>query len=304
MVLVELALQLLGDGRLMALGSYENRVYLAHLEPGTPLADAHAAVVLKFNRPGRWSAAQIEEEHAFAHELMAAEVPVVGPLRIDGRTLHDHGGFLFSVSPRRGGRLPEPGDMETLEWIGRFLARLHTVGARQPFAQRPAVDLASYGVEPRDWLLAQDVIPLELRTAWQQACDQALELIAVRACQQRAGGEKDPQNSPIQHLRADAVVVACGSNRICTQKLAQLTGSKIGRADADFVRERSGFAIGGVSPVGHRQAPSALLIDEELLTLGDVYAAAGSPFAIFRTTGAELAAATGGQVANIKEDAA
>ena len=64
------------------------------------------------------------------------------------------------------------------------------------------------------------------------------------------------------------VVVACGSNRICTQKLAQLTGSKIGRADADFVRERSGFAIGGVSPVGHRQAPSALLIDEELLTLG------------------------------------
>ena len=100
------------------------------------------------------------------------------------------------------------------------------------------------------------------------------------------------------------VVVACGSNRICTQKLAQLTGSKSGRADADFVRERSGFAIGGVSPVGHRQAPSALLIDEELLTLGDVYAAAGSPFAIFRTTGAELAAATGGLVANIKEDAA
>ena len=159
------SLGLVGDGRLMALNSYENRVYLAHLEPGTPLADAHAAVVLKFYRPGRWSAAQIEEEHAFAHELMAAEVPVVGPLRIDGRTLHDHGGFLFSVSPRRGGRLPEPGDMETLEWIGRFLARLHTVGARQPFAQRPAVDLASYGVEPRDWLLNHGALPLEVERA-------------------------------------------------------------------------------------------------------------------------------------------
>lgn len=185
------SLGLVGDGRLMALNSYENRVYLAHLEPGTPLADAHAAVVLKFYRPGRWSAAQIEEEHAFAHELMAAEVPVVGPLRIDGRTLHDHGGFLFSVSPRRGGRLPEPGDMETLEWIGRFLARLHTVGARQPFAQRPAVDLASYGVEPRDWLLNHGALPLEVERAWANISQKAIDCIAASALCTSAGGQND-----------------------------------------------------------------------------------------------------------------
>ncbi len=67
---------LMGDGRLSALNSYENRVYLAHLEPGTALADAHPAVVLKFYRPGRWSTAQIEEEHAFGLELAAGDVPV------------------------------------------------------------------------------------------------------------------------------------------------------------------------------------------------------------------------------------
>ena len=76
---------LAGDGRLMSLNSFENRVYLAHLEDGLapdPLAGALDAVVLKFYRPGRWSTAQILEEHAFAAELMAADVPVVGPLRL------------------------------------------------------------------------------------------------------------------------------------------------------------------------------------------------------------------------------
>ena len=172
------SLGLAGDGRLMALNSYENRVYLAHLEPGTPLADAHRAVVLKFYRPGRWNAIQIGEEHAFALELMEAEVPVVGPLAIGGRTLHEHGGFLFSASPRRGGRSPELGDGETLEWIGRFLARLHHVGARAPFAHRPAVDLATYGIEPREWLLTQGQLPLEVERAWANVSQQALGLVA------------------------------------------------------------------------------------------------------------------------------
>ncbi|HAU56599.1 MAG TPA: serine/threonine protein kinase, partial [Comamonadaceae bacterium] len=81
---------LFGDGRLMALSSYENRVYQVTLEDGS-------RVVAKFYRPGRWSEAQILEEHAFAAELMAAEVPAVGPLVREGRTLHPHGGFQFSV---------------------------------------------------------------------------------------------------------------------------------------------------------------------------------------------------------------
>jgi Ser/Thr protein kinase RdoA (MazF antagonist) len=125
---------LYGDGRLMALSSYENRVYQVTLEDGE-------RVVAKFYRPGRWSEAQILEEHAFAAELMAAEVPAVGPLVLAGRTLHPFGGFQFSVSPWRGGRQPELDDFEVLEWIGRFLARIHTVGAARPFTHRPALDL-------------------------------------------------------------------------------------------------------------------------------------------------------------------
>ncbi len=168
------AVGLYGDGRLTALSSYENRVYLVHLEEPV---DGHRAVVAKFYRPGRWSEAQILEEHAFAAELMAAEVPAVGPLAPLGRTLHAHAGFLFSVSPRRGGRAPELDDAEVLEWIGRFLARIHTVGAARPFTHRPALDLRSFGTESRDWLLAHDKVPLEVQGTWTKACDAALALI-------------------------------------------------------------------------------------------------------------------------------
>ncbi len=172
------SLGLYGDGRLMALNSYENRVYLAHLEPGTPLAETHPAVVLKFYRPGRWTLEQIHEEHAFTQELALAEVPVVGPLSLQGRTLHDYEGLHFSVSPRRGGRSPELGDAETLEWIGRFLARMHNIGACTRFAHRPAVDLASYGRQPREWLLAEERLPLEVERAWADVSQEALEVVA------------------------------------------------------------------------------------------------------------------------------
>ena len=197
-------LGLMGDGRLMPLNSYENRVYLAHLEPGTPLADAEPAVVLKFYRPGRWRDAQIAEEHAFAAELAAAEVPVVAPLAIGGRTLHVHEGFRFSVSPRRGGRTPELGDAETLEWIGRFVARLHAVGARRPFAQRPAVDLDSYGREPRDWLLTHGALPLEVERAWADVSQEAIDLIAGCATLARASGPNDAETAGIARLRLHA----------------------------------------------------------------------------------------------------
>lgn len=98
------------------------------------------------------------------------------------------------------------------------------------------------------------------------------------------------------------LVVASGTNRVSTDKLAALTGKTIGRAKADFVRDKTGFAIGGVSPVGHASDPVDLLIDEDLFQYADIWAAAGSPFAVFRTTAAELAAATGARVADIKED--
>jgi len=174
---------LFGDGRQMALSSYENRVYQLHLEDGS-------VVVAKFYRPQRWSDAQILEEHAFSSELMAAEIPVVGPLSVQGQTLHHFGGFSFSVSPSRGGRYPELDDADVLEWVGRFLARLHTVGAAQPFVERARLDLQSFGLEPREWLLAHDQIPLDVQSAWEKASADALDLIATQADCLGAKGQK------------------------------------------------------------------------------------------------------------------
>jgi Ser/Thr protein kinase RdoA (MazF antagonist) len=158
-----------GDGRLLALNSYENRVCQASLEDGS-------AVVAKFYRPGRWSDAQILEEHAFAAELADREIPVVAPIARSGGTLHSHGGFRFAVYPRRGGRPPELEDESVLEWIGRFLGRIHAVGASRPFAHRPALDPDTFGREPREWLLASGMIPEDLREAWSGVSAHALEL--------------------------------------------------------------------------------------------------------------------------------
>lgn len=165
-----------GDGRLAALNSFENRVYQLHLE--RPF-EGHEQVVAKFYRPGRWSDAQIAEEHAFAAELVAAEIPAVPPLVLHGQTLHHFGGFAFAVSPRRGGRRPELDDGEVLEWIGRFLARLHSVGATRPFQCRPALDVASFGHEPRDWLLQHHAVAPEVRSTWAATLNEALDLITA-----------------------------------------------------------------------------------------------------------------------------
>jgi Ser/Thr protein kinase RdoA (MazF antagonist) len=166
------------DGRQLALNSFENRVYQVGIEDGEP-------VVAKFYRPGRWSDAQILEEHEFVLELVAREIPVVPPLALGGRTLHEHGGFRFAVYARRGGRAPELEDRATLEWLGRFIGRIHAVGALRPFAARPALDVASFGLEPRDWLLAHDFIPADLREAWRSVA--VLALRGVAACYERAG---------------------------------------------------------------------------------------------------------------------
>jgi len=157
------------DGRLTVLSSYENRVYQVML-------DDDQALVAKFYRPERWSDAQILEEHAFAAELMAAEVPMVGPLSFAGKTLHHAHGFAFSVSPRRGGRPPELDDPEVLEWIGRFIARMHNVGAQAAFTHRPALDVHTFGHASRDWLVQHTIIPLDQQRAWVSMCDQAIAI--------------------------------------------------------------------------------------------------------------------------------
>src|SRR5690606_34521931 len=110
------------------------------------------------------------------------------PLAPLGRTLHTWESFLFSVSPRRGGRAPELDDGEVLEWTGRFLARLHLVGAERDFAARPALDLASFGQEPRDWLLDHHAIPMDVEREWKEACDAALlQIRAAFDAAQQAG---------------------------------------------------------------------------------------------------------------------
>ena len=179
-------LGLQGDGRMVALSSYENRVYQVGLED-------RSSLVVKFYRPGRWSDAQILEEHAFSAELAAAEVPAVAPLEFNGSTLHHHAGFAFSVSPSRGGRPPELDDFEVLEWIGRFLARIHSVGAARPFEARPALDLQSFGIASRDWLLAHHMVPLDVQKEWQAACDVAIKMIAVTALSTGANGQFDSE---------------------------------------------------------------------------------------------------------------
>jgi Ser/Thr protein kinase RdoA (MazF antagonist) len=161
------------DGRLLALNSYENRVYQVGIEDAKPL-------VAKFYRPLRWSDAQILEEHAFTLELAEREIPAVAPLSIEGRTLHHFEGFRFALYPRRGGRAPELDDPDTLEWLGRFIGRIHAVGALQPFSARPALDIRSFGEEPRAYLAAQASVPADLREAYFSVLDQALA--GVRAC--------------------------------------------------------------------------------------------------------------------------
>jgi len=166
------------DGRLLALNSYENRVYQIGLEEGAPL-------VAKFYRPARWSDAAILEEHAFMRELAEREIPVVPALALHGNTLHYFEGFRFALFPKHGGRAPELEDRDTLEWMGRFLGRIHAIGALKGFQQRPALNIASFGIQPRDYLLAHGFIPPDLLAAYSSVAQQALE--GVQHCFARAG---------------------------------------------------------------------------------------------------------------------
>ncbi|HEX4782569.1 MAG TPA: serine/threonine protein kinase, partial [Usitatibacter sp.] len=142
-------------------------------------------IVAKFYRPERWSDEQILEEHAFAAELEEGEVPVVAPQALGGATLHEFDGFRFAAYPRRGGRAPELDDENVLEWLGRFIGRIHAIGRTKAFAHRPRLDIGNFGDEPREYLLASGLIPAELVAPWTQASKLALE--GVRGAFERAG---------------------------------------------------------------------------------------------------------------------
>ena len=169
------------DGRLLALNSYENRVYLVYGEDAAP-------VVAKFYRPARWTDAQILEEHAFVAELEEREIPAVAPLALNDQTLHHFRDFRFALYPRRGGRTPELDAPGVLEWIGRFIGRIHAVGAITSFATRPALDIATFGDASRAYVLDNNFIPPDLLEAYQSISSMALD--GVRHCYARAGDIK------------------------------------------------------------------------------------------------------------------
>jgi Ser/Thr protein kinase RdoA (MazF antagonist) len=147
-------------GGLLALNSYENRVYRVDTEEAGPR-------VAKFYRPGRWADAAILEEHAFARVLAEHEIPAVAPLaRADGRTLNNHAGFRFAVFPWQGGRAPELNTPSDRKLLGRYLGRLHRLGAAEPFRHRPTLSVEEFGRRSVGALEQSGFIPEELHAPY------------------------------------------------------------------------------------------------------------------------------------------
>ncbi|MEX0733349.1 MAG: serine/threonine protein kinase [Steroidobacteraceae bacterium] len=167
------------DGRILALGSYENRVFQVGLEDAEP-------VVVKFYRPGRWTDAAIAEEHAFAREFEAAEIPVVAPLaplasdQLGDGPVPVFGGFRFAIYPRRGGQWPELGTEEDRQWIGRFLGRIHLVGAARAFEHRARLSPKMMGRDSVAYLVEGERIPDYIRHRYAQVTSELLDLTEAR----------------------------------------------------------------------------------------------------------------------------
>lgn len=197
------AVGLRGDGRILQLNSYENRVFQVFLEDGR-------AVVAKFYRPGRWSDAQILEEHGFALELAAAEIPVVPPLALADAgiapglvlqgepqslaTLATLGGHRFAVAARCAGRGPELEDPDTLRQLGRFIGRLHMIGRQRPFLHRHHLDPRADGRRAMALLLEGGFVTPQELPAWRAVTQDALAAVA-------AAFESFPADAPLATLR-------------------------------------------------------------------------------------------------------
>ena len=166
------------SGGLLALNSFENRVYQIGIEDANP-------IIAKFYRPGRWSDDAIREEHQFAFELNEHEIPVVAPLIINDNSLHFYQGFRFALFERKGGRALELDNLDQLEWMGRFIGRLHAVGACKPFQHRTQLTVQTYGYECYQFLSEQDFIPAHLKEAYDRTVDAVLK--KVERCFQQAG---------------------------------------------------------------------------------------------------------------------
>jgi len=169
---------LLTDGRLLALNSYENRVYQVGIEDDDP-------VIAKFYRPGRWSDEQIQEEHDFSTELAEAEIPLIAPEFIDGASLFHHDGFRFALFRRQGGHAPELEDRDTLMWLGRFIGRIHAVGRSGPFEHRLALTPKRFGDDAIGTIIEDRWLPPHLETAFGSLTGDLMT--GIRSAYERAG---------------------------------------------------------------------------------------------------------------------
>ncbi len=162
------------DGHLLALNSFENRVYQIGVEDGP-------SVVAKFYRPARWSNEAILEEHEYSLEFAEHEIPVVPPLRDEnGQTLAEHGGFRYALYPSRGGYWPELQDPEDRRQLGRFIGRMHAIGSVRAFKHRPAIDVASYGESSAKFLLESEFLPPGTDNLYRQTSERLLQHVRER----------------------------------------------------------------------------------------------------------------------------
>lgn len=169
---------LLSDQRILALNSYENRVYQVGLEDSEP-------VIVKFYRPDRWTDAMIREEHTFTQELVENEIPVVAPLQFANETLFEYKQFRFAVYPRFGGYAPELDNPDHLLQLGRIMARLHNIGATKKFKARPELSIESFVIKPSRYLLENRFIPGDLEQSYASTVTEAIK--RIRNCHELAG---------------------------------------------------------------------------------------------------------------------
>ena len=157
------------DSGLLPLNSYENRVYQFHDEN-------KVKYVTKFYRPQRWQLAQIHEEHDFSFELDEHELPIVAPLKVNGKSLFEHQGYHFAVFPCRGGRIFEVDNLDQLEWMGRFVGRIHAIAAQKSFQQRPSFNCDEMLLGAREIILSSNYVSSSLITPFKTILDQVIAI--------------------------------------------------------------------------------------------------------------------------------
>ncbi len=166
-------------GRCSALNSMENRVYEVEIElDSPPRKHSDRFRIVKFYRPGRWSEAQILDEHTLLNECIEAEIPVIAPLRFeDGSTLRREpvSGIYFCLFPKMGGRAPDELQSEQMLQVGRLLGRIHTVGASHPAPNRLKLTPTLYGERSLEFLREKNVIPAEIAPRYIETAHAFLE---------------------------------------------------------------------------------------------------------------------------------